>query len=196
MPRIARCLIDEGCYHIVTRGIDRRRLFRYKQDFESFYRIIQEYLKKYKIYLLHYCLMPNHIHLLVKAEKSHDLPKFMQSLLQKYASKFRKKYKSVGFVFQNRYKSKLIDNDAYLLECARYIERNPLRANIVKELSEYLWSSYSYYSKGKIDDIITLDNPLYISLAQTAQGRQEAYVKYISEERPYDYIVDKSFRIK
>lgn len=120
----------------------------------------------------------------------------MQSLLQKYASKFRKKYKSVGFVFQNRYKSKLIDNDAYLLECARYIERNPLRANIVKELSEYLWSSYSYYSKGKIDDIITLDNPLYNALAQTAQGRQEAYVKYISEERPYDRIVDKSFRIQ
>ncbi|MFH1440526.1 MAG: transposase [Candidatus Omnitrophota bacterium] len=196
MPRIARCLVDGGYYHIVTRGIDRRKLFRCKQDFESFYKIIQEYLKKYKIYLLHYCLMSNHIHLLVKAEKGNDLPKFMQSLLQKYASKFRKKYKSVGFVFQNRYKSKLIDNDAYLLECARYIERNPLRAKIVTELSGYVWSSYSYYGKGKTDDIITLDNSLYSSLAQTAQGRQEAYVKYIFEERPYDYIVDKTFRIK
>lgn len=196
MPRIARCLINGGYYHIVTRGIDRRRLFRYKQDFECFSMIIQEYLRSYKIHILHYCLMPNHIHLLVKAEKGNDLPKFMQLLLQVYASKFRKKYKSVGFVFQNRYKSKLIDNDAYLLECARYIERNPLRADIVSELSEYPWSSYSYYSKGKTDDIINLDNSLYSSLAETVEDRQKAYVKYISEERPYDHIIDKAFRIK
>jgi len=140
--------------------------------------------------------MPNHIHLLIKVEKSNDLPKFMQLILQIYASKFRKKYKSVGFVFQNRYKSKLIDNDAYLLECARYIERNPLRANIVNNLSEYPWSSYFYYSETKTDDIITLENPLYNSLAQTVEDRRKAYVKYISEERLYDHIIDKTFRIK
>jgi len=75
--------------------------------------------------------MPNHIHLLVQAQKAKDLPKFMQGILQVYAHYYRKKYCSAGFVFQNRYKSSFIDKDSYLLECARYIERNPLKLDRV-----------------------------------------------------------------
>ena len=115
MPRAPRCLVDGGYYHVVTRGIDRRKLFRYPQDYKLFLEIIEKYLCKFQVNIIHYCLMSNHIHLLIQAVKSEDLPKFMQVVLQVYASYFRKKYKSVGFVFQNRYKSFFIDNESYLL---------------------------------------------------------------------------------
>lgn len=196
MPRGSRLIVDGGYYHIITRGIDRRQLFRYRQDYETFLKLIREYKDKHKVYIFNYCLMPNHIHLLLKPEKAPGLPKFMQLVLQVYASQFRRKYKSTGFVFQNRYKSRLIDNDAYLLECARYIERNPLRARIVSELSQYRWSSFSYYAYGRQNDIITLPNPLFLELARENQARQEAYISYVLQERPYDLIVDKAFRIR
>jgi len=87
---------------------------------------MKEALDMFQINVLHYCLMPNHLHLLLQAIKATDLPKFMQRILQVYAAYFKKKYDSVGFVFQNRYKSLYIDRESYLLECARYIEKNPL----------------------------------------------------------------------
>lgn len=195
MPRTARVLVDQGYYHIVTRGIDRRRLFRYKQDYELFVEIVAVYLRRFKVHVMNYCLMPNHVHLLMKVELALDLPKFMKAILQVYAAKFRSKYKSVGFVFQNRYKSRLIDNDAYLLECARYIERNPVRAKIVEDVAEYPWSSYCYYAKGTPDKIITLPNPLYLEMADTDLKRREAYASFIRLQRAYDPIVDKAFRI-
>ncbi|MDP2831645.1 MAG: transposase [Candidatus Omnitrophota bacterium] len=195
MPRTARVLVDQGYYHIVTRGIDCRRLFRYKQDYELFLGIVATYLKQFKVHVMNYCLMPNHVHLLMKAEIALDLPMFMKAILQVYAAKFRRKYKSAGFVFQNRYKSRLIDNDAYLLECARYIERNPVRAKIVVDVSAYSWNSYHYYAKGAADKIITLSNPLYLDMADTDIKRREAYASFIHLQRVYDPIVDKALRI-
>lgn len=196
MPRTARILVDQGYYHIVSRGIERRKLFRCPQDFKAFRGIIRENLVSFKIDILNYCFMPNHLHLLIQAQIALDLGKFMKAVLQVYANEFRRKYKSVGYVYQNRYKSKLIDSDAYLLECSRYIERNPLRANLVTDLSEYPWSSFFSYAMGKADDIITLSNPMYLELGESAPVRQEAYKKYIYQERPYDLIVDKAFRIR
>ena len=139
--------------------------------------------------------MPNHVHLLIKAEQAADLPKYMKAILQLYAAKFRGKYKSVGFVFQNRYKSRLIDKDEYLLECVRYIERNSVRAKMVEDVAAYPWSSFHHYAQGVDDKIITLSNPLYLNMADTDTKRREMYVSFIRQQRPYDLIVDKAFRI-
>jgi hypothetical protein len=122
---------------------------------------VKRYLEVYEVAILHYCLMPNHVHLLVQVEKAAHLPKFMQGILQVYAHHFKKQYEEVGFVFQNRYKSNLIENDSYLLECGRYIERNPLRAMLTEDLFTYPWSSFSFYAKGIDDGIIKIANPLY-----------------------------------
>ena len=196
MSRDARRLVDGSNYHIVTRGIDRRILFRDELDNQYFLDIICANLTRFEITIFHYCLMVNHIHLLIKAIRAADLPKFMQAVLQGYACYFRKKYFSVGFIFQNRYKSRLINNDAYLLECGRYIERNPLRAKIASELSKYHWSSYLLYAKGEKNSIVKLLNPLYLDLADTDDKRREAYVNYVLQGRPYEDILDKEFYIK
>lgn len=195
MPRRPRILVDGGYYHIITRGIDRRKLFRYPQDYKFFLKVIKRYLQKFQVKIIHYCLMSNHMHLLIHTEKARDLPKFMQAILQVYASYYRNKYNSIGFVFQNRYKSSLIDKDSYLLECARYIERNPLRAKITTDLLNYPWSSFSFYAKGITTDIIKMVNPLYLELAKIEEERQKRYRDYILEERPYEHIIDKAFGI-
>lgn len=195
MPRRARVLIDGGYYHILTRGNDRRKLFRYKSDYRYFINILKKYLAKSNLNILNYCIMPNHIHLLIRAEIAQELPKFMQGVLQVYADCFRKKYNSTGFVFQNRYKSLLIEKDSYLFEYGRYIERNPLRAGIVQNLSDYEFSSYAFYAEGIKDKLITVMNPLYLELAQNEIERRQLYKKHVLTERPYEVIVDQALRI-
>jgi putative transposase len=138
--------------------------------------------------------MPNHVHLIIQAQRAKDLPKFMQAVLQVYASYFRKKYNSVGFTFQNRYKSYFIEKENYLLECARYIEKNPIRANIIDNLLDYSWSSFSFYVRGIDNGIIKTANPLYLGLAKTELERQHRYYDYVLEERPYEDIIDKALK--
>jgi len=188
--------MDGGYYHILSRGNDKRRLFRYRQDYRIFLKVVRTYLGKFNVSILNYCFMPNHIHMLIQAQEAADLPKFMQAVLQVYASYFRKRYDSTGFVFQNRYKSLFIDKDSYLMECGRYIERNPFRAKLVDNLFEYPFSSFLFYAKGEDNGIISTKNPLYLDLAQTDAERQERYKDYVLQERPYEHIVDQAFKIE
>jgi putative transposase len=133
--------------------------------------------------------------MLIQVKQSKDLPKLMQGLLQVYASYFRRKYHSTGFAFQNRYKSIHIESDGYLLECVRYIERNPLRAKITADIKDYPWSSLLYYA-GISNNIINATNPLYLALANTEEERRRLYLKYTLEERPHELIVDNTFRMR
>jgi len=195
MPRMSRLIEDNGIYHIITRGNDRKKLFRYSQDYIYFLKLAEETLSKHHLLIYNYCLMGNHMHFLVKTPKSENLPKFFQILFQRYANHFRKRYKHTGYLFQNRYKSYQVKKDSYLLECARYIERNPIRAGVVEDPKDYEWSSYLYYSTGNRDAIIKEPNPLYENMANTNSERQNRYKKYLLEDRPYEHIVDKGLKI-
>jgi putative transposase len=196
MPRAPRLLTDNAYFHIVTRGNDKKTLFYQEQDYNRFKEIAQFYTAKYRVGIVHYCLMKNHIHLLMYTHIAQDLPKFMQVVLQVFGQSFRKAYGGVGFVFQNRYRSSLIDKDSYLLECARYIERNPLRVQVTQDLSEYPWSSFAHYAKGREDRLINEINPLYRGLDVNEEKRKQLYYAYVMASRPYDHIVDKQFRIR
>jgi len=194
MGRKGRVLIDGGVYHIINRGHNRYKLFRGLNDYKEYKEVIRSYKIKFSFELFHYCLMPNHIHLLLRISKGQDLPHLMQGITQKYAKHYRRMYKLIGNLFQGRYKSLYIDKDTYLLECGRYIERNPLRARMVTDIGQYYFSSYNFYARGKIDDIITT-NPLYKELASDTTERMKLYVDYIIQERPYEGIVDKELKI-
>ena len=191
MPRSKRMLYDGAVYHIVQRGHNKDRLFKTPQDYKVFKGIIKRYKERFIFDIYHYCLMPNHIHVLLKVRDGKELPRILQGITQSYSFHYRKTYNYSGYVYQNRYKSFLIEEDSYLLECGRYIERNPLRAGLVKELSQYYWSSYNFYAKGKFDDIITM-NPLYEAIGATAQERMLKYRGYVLELRPYEKVLDKA----
>ena len=196
MPRRSRYLIDLGYYHILTRGNNRKTIFRCKEDYKRLLDIMKTYLEKFKISIFHYCLMPNHLHLLIQVNIANDLPKFMQGILQVYANYFRKKYSASGFVFQNRYKSFFIGKESYLLECSRYIERNPLRAKITNDIFKYPWNSFSFYAEGIDDPITKTANPFYLKLAKSKEERQRRFQNFVLEERPYDQIIDEFFKIR
>ena len=198
MPRKDRfeTVCNGSVHHITQRGLNRSRIFKENKDNAIFKDFIRRYLGRFKIKIYNYCFMPNHIHMLIFAEEASHLSKFMQAVSLSYSSFYRKKYKYTGYLWQGRFKNFLIEKDSYLLECARYIERNPLRIKppMVENLSSFRWSSYNFYARGIPDDIITI-NPLYEALGKTPEERQDRYKKYILTSRPYEELLDDVFRI-
>jgi len=191
MPRSKRVLHDGAVYHIVQRGHNKDRLFNDYKDYKVFKGLVRKYKSRFTFDIYHYCIMSNHIHILLKAITGSDLPKIMQGITQSYSFYYRLKYKYSGYVYQNRYKSYLIEDDSYLMDCGRYIERNPLRAGIVESVSQYRWSSYNFYAKGYPDGIITPD-PIYEGFGATPEERRCNYREYVLEERSYEKVLDKA----
>ena len=196
MPRRERLVFDRSYHHVFTRGNDRKQIFKKHADYLVFLSVIRGYLDKFRISVTNYCLMPNHLHLLIFVEEGGELSKFMKAILQVYANYHRKEYSSTGFLYQNRFKSILIKKESYLIECARYIERNPFKAGLVSEISAWPWSSFSYYAKGIKDGIILKENSPFLALGKTSKERREAYIRYVSEEGPYEQILNEEFQIK
>lgn len=151
MPRAARVQSKTGIYHIILRGINRQTIFEDNEDAVKFLQTLKDYEHKsgYEIYA--YCLMGNHIHILIK-EGPEGLGIAMRRIGASYVYWYNWKYERIGHLFQGRYKSEVIENENYLLTVLRYIHQNPLKAGMVKTVEEYKWSSYNEYlnSKNKI----------------------------------------------
>jgi putative transposase len=144
MPRQARLDASGTLHHVMVRGIDRTKLFRDNRDREEFLSRIPPLVERTGTRVLAWPLMDNHVHLLLFSGPQ-GIPGFMRSLLTGYAIWYNRKYRRSGHLFQNRYKSILCDEDAYLLELVRYIHLNPYRANMVQSmeaLDRYPWSGH------------------------------------------------------
>ena len=131
MPRRPRIEIGGGLYHVITRGDNRRKVFRSHNDYRRFITILELQKSKLPFHLYSYCLMPNHIHLLIEMQDD-PVSRIMQRVLTSYSQYHNRKYKKIGHVFQGRYKSILCQTDRYLGELVRYIHLNPVRARMVK----------------------------------------------------------------
>ena len=191
MPRKVRELLDGGIYHVFNRGNDRRRLFQDPEDFLYFLNQLNLAKETLDASLYHYCLMTNHFHLLLKVQEGRNLPRLMHRTQLAYARYFKKKYKFTGHVFQERFRSPRIPEESYYLQCGRYIERNPLKAGLVKEAAVYPWSSAAYYALGKSNPLLT-PNLYYDGMGATPSERQESYQKFLSIDEPYGAIVDQA----
>lgn len=143
MPRGPRITFENAFYHVFNRGLNKQVIFADEQDYSKFLTLLQDLriTKKYDHTIYSYVLMPNHFHILIQTRKI-PISKIMSSLLTSYSMYFNKKINRVGVLFQNRFKSKLCDRDSYFLGASRYIHLNPLKAGLVSNLSDYLWSSY------------------------------------------------------
>ena len=142
MPSGPRVLIDNACYHIIARATQGQKLFKEKEDFEEYLKRVQRYKRRHNFRLYGFCLMPNHVHMLGEIEEKMALSDFMHDLTRSYTAYFNEKYDKVGYLWQGRFKSKVITKDRYLLDCLHYIEVNPIRASMVNVVHEYPWSSY------------------------------------------------------
>ena len=143
MPRSARQKSGSGYYHIVHRGIGKQILFEEDEDNERFLATLQRYRRELGLGLVAYCLMENHIHLLLHDVQG-QIEQIMKKIAVSYAYYYNHKYDRSGHLFQDRYMSEAVEDEAYFLCVIRYIHRNPEKAGISKA-SEYRWSSYSAY---------------------------------------------------
>lgn len=182
MPRVARNTVSDIPYHIIHRGNNRQKIFFCDSDYKYFLSLLEEAKKKYRCRLYSYVLMPNHIHFILESpQSSENLAKYIKLLAQKYSQYINKKHKRTGTLWEGKFKSSPISMDNYLLACSRYIEMNPVRAHMVKDPKDYIWSSYRYkigYGEGAT--LLDLD-PLYIGLGKDAEERQENYRKWFKE---------------
>jgi len=181
MPRDRRLIPEAGFLHVISRGNNRRKIFRYERDLEEYYSILLKSRAEDKVNISHYCLMNNHIHLIVNVEEDSNLSRFMKRVNLKYVYYYRRKYTYCGHLWQDRFMSKIIDREEYLIQCGKYIELNPVRADIVKQPEEYRFSSYLHYAFGVKDELIQ-DDPLYPYLGKTQELRQIRYKDMIIEE--------------
>lgn len=149
MTRIQRIYSNTKVYHIILKGIDEQNIFYDNQDRHVFLNDIEKTKKTYAYQLYSYCLMDNHVHMVIRIEKEF-LSKAIQSLMIRYVQYFNKKYKRKGTLVQNRFKSKVVENQSYFLEVCRYVHRNPENAGMEKT-NKYKWSSYQeYIGKSKL----------------------------------------------
>ena len=144
MPREARERSASGYYHVMLRGYERRNIFMDRSDREKFLTLLSRQTEKGTIAVIAYCLMDNHLHLLVK-EKENGLAKAMSSVGTAYVIYFNEKYYRSGHLFQNRYKGEAIEEEAYLFAALRYIHQNPVKAAMCEKVEDYEWSSDRYY---------------------------------------------------
>ncbi|MFC1807077.1 transposase [Candidatus Omnitrophota bacterium] len=181
MPRTKRYLPEEGALHILARGNNKQKIFKDDIDYKTCLKRIFQYKEESNILIYHYCLMPTHIHMIVEISNESTLSRFMKQLEVGYVHHYKRRYDYIGHFWQDRYKSLLISNDSYLITCARYVELNPVRAELVKNPEDYRYSSYKAYAYGYKNDIITYD-PIYLELGNTNKKRQIAYRLDIENE--------------
>ncbi len=174
MPRQPRFVLPGYPQHVIQRGNNRRPIFLDNKDYETFSEYLMDACDQYECRIHAYVWMTNHIHLLLTPDTKEGISKAMQSLGRKYVQYFNRKYKRTGTLWEGRYKATIIDSENYLFACYRYIELNPVRANMVSHPREYYWSSYHANALGKSDEIVQVHDE-YRALGKDLKSRTIAY---------------------
>lgn len=176
-----------GCtYHITARGNHKDDIFKDKSDFDMYLILIKECLKYYEEYnyeIICYCLMSNHVHLLIRANNK-ETAYLIRRLHSMYTKYFNNKYDFVGHLYQDRYSSKLIKDDIQLLQTSRYIHLNPVRAKIVNFPQEYVYSSYSMYTGLKKEKLINSSRILNYFMEENNRELYQRFVESTPEVIP------------
>lgn len=192
MPRGRRLTFDDTLFHIVNRGNAQQEVFHTPSDFEEYLHLLARYKDKFGFKMYHFCLMPNHPHLLWKVPRAEILSKAMQGITLSYTLFHHGKYKKVGYLWQGRFKNMIIEMEEYSMNCGAYIERNPVRAGLVEDPADWKWSSYRFYAFGescrvsligpggvkKWVDLIDED-PFYQGFGRDLLERQKNYRQFV-----------------
>lgn len=176
MPRKPRFYLPDIPVHIVQRGHSREPVFFETADYQAYLHWLNEASVRYECQIHAYVLMTNHIHILSTPKTRNSISLMMQYLGRQYVPYINRSYGTSGSIWEGRYRANLIQDEEYLLTCMRYIELNPVRANMVKSPGAYRWSSYRANGQGK-EDTLTHPHRLYYSLGKTVKQRMDAYAQ-------------------
>lgn len=179
MPRKPRIEFEGAFYHVITRGNQRQRIFRSPADHQKYLQLLTIYKNRYHCSIYAYVLMGNHVHILIETGAT-PLSKVFQGINQTYTAYFNTKYRTVGHLFQGRYKAVLCDREHYLLALLKYIHYNPVRARIAETPSDYPWSSHHAYT-GKSNPLGVVDTDqvlrMFSEMKSRARKRYQAFVE-------------------
>jgi len=183
MPRKARQKSCSGFVHVIVRGIGKQILFEETSDYLFFLSILKKNAPENNIIICAYCMMDNHVHLLLFDEEQ-LLPVFMKKIGVSYAVYYNQKYQRIGHVFQDRYKSENVETDPYFMTVLRYILQNPMKAGLESRPGSYRWSSFQAYEKGKgaVTDI---------QYALDLFGNRETLMEYLVQSND-DTVMDEA----
>ncbi len=171
MARTARQKSESNIYHVMLRGINKQQIFNDNEDCQKFLQVLYKCKEISKFNLYAYCLMGNHIHLLIQ-ETDEPLSLIMKRITTRFVYWYNTKYNRIGHLFQDRYKSEPVDNDEYFFTVIRYIHQNPIKAGICKNISLYRYSSYNNY----FNDFSLIDYNFVLDIMS-----KEEFVKFNNE---------------
>ena len=174
MARKARFLPVGIPQHIIQRGNNRQICFAGEEDFKAYIHWLKEYSEKHQVAVHAWVLMTNHAHLLCTPNRVDGVSKMMQSLGRSYVRYFNYRYQRTGTLWEGRFKACLVNAPEYLFHLYRYIELNPVRAMMVEDPADYVWSSYQCNGLGRESSLLT-PHELYLELDDNPVGRQEHY---------------------
>ena len=181
MARKPRIEFEGAFYHVITRGNQRQKIFREDTDYQKLLLLLTIYKNRYRYSLYAYVLMSNHIHLLIETR---DIPlsKILQGINQSYTLYFNHKYKTVGHLFQGRYKAILCDRENYLLSLLKYIHNNPIRAKIAETPDAYPWSSHQAYI-GKKNPLGIVDTDQVLRMFSESKSRSQKHYRAFMDDK-------------
>ena len=185
MPRRARHYLSNQPYHIVQRGNNREVCFVEPENYQFYLGLWQELSLKFGVAVHAYCLMTNHVHFLVTATTTDGISLVMKQVGCRYAQYFNKKYGRTGTLWEGRHKSSLIQTEKYLLTCYRYIELNPVRANMVSSPEEYKWTSYHENAWGDTRNLLS-PHEEYLGLGCDVKERCFYYRELFRNQMDHD----------
>lgn len=191
MARLPRSLLAGYCYHAINRGNARATVFHEPRDYRAFLRLMTEAQAHCALPILAVCLMPNHFHVIAKPGHTGDMSRWFHWLLTTHVSHYHKTYGSSGRVWQGRFKSFPIQQDAHLLSVMRYVERNALRAGLVEQAEQWPWGSLNWRVRNRIPEWL-LEPPggvpsdwrHRVNMPQTA-AEETAVTSSVNRQRPY-----------
>jgi putative transposase len=180
MARLQRVVLPGYPLHMMVRGHNSQDIFTTDEEKKSYLESLKDAAREYGLAIHAYALMPNHVHVLATPKTILSASKVMQSIGRRYAQLFNQAHGSSGTVWEGRFKSCLIDPEAYFLLVQKYIEQNPVRAGLVQKPEEWAWSSYRHHAGSETIPWIS-DHPSYWAIANTPFERQMAWQKTVLE---------------
>lgn len=185
MSRTGRLVLPGYPHHVVHRGHNKQDVFGGPRDYGAYLATLHEFRRRYAVKLYAYCLMTNHVHLLLAPTHAAGIALLMKRVAGRYTRYYNRQSNRTGTLWEGRYRSSLVDRDQYLLACCRYIELNPVRAGIVADPSQYPWSSCRRRLEGAGEGHFDPD-PCYVALGETPDERRASYAAYLESGSPVD----------